>query len=290
MHKFILFFTVIAVLICVSGSAPAIQTDVRISHEARSLQPGEVVLIAVESTQPFKGVYGEAFDRRFPFFSETSDSVWQGLIGIDLGTKPGEYVIQVKGTIAGKPVAYQHTITVLNKEFPVRRLTVDSKFVNPPQESLNRISRESKQVQSIFAKLTPQKLWSGPFIAPVPGPPISAFGKRNILNGQERSPHSGTDFKGAAGTPIKAPNEGVVVLTEDLYFSGNTIIIDHGLGLYSYFAHLSGFASKEGDTVRAGDIVGYVGATGRVTGPHLHWTVRLVQTLVDPLSLIAATQ
>ena len=110
------------------------------------------------------------------------------------------------------------------------------------------------------------------------------------MNGQERSPHSGTDFKGASGTPIKAPNGGSVVLTADLYYSGNTVIIDHGFGLYSYFCHLSRFESQEGDTVGAGDIVGYVGATGRVTGPHLHWTVRLVKTRVDPLSLMAVAK
>lgn len=279
---------ILSVLAYATGTA--LGTELKISHDARSLQPGEVVLVTVESAQPMEDVEGVAFGRRFPFFAEPGNLVWRGLIGIDLRTKPGKYVIQVGCKSGGNALSREYELRVVSKEFPIRRLTVDSKFVNPPKESLDRIARESKRVQSLFEKITPQKLWSGAFIAPVPGPPISAFGKRNIMNGQERSPHSGTDFKGATGTPIKAPNGGRVVLAADLYYSGNTVIIDHGFGLYSYFAHLSRFASKEGDEVTAGDIVGYVGATGRVTGPHLHWTVRLVKTRVDPLSLMAVAQ
>jgi murein DD-endopeptidase MepM/ murein hydrolase activator NlpD len=212
------------------------------------------------------------------------------LIGIDLGTKPGRHVIKVTAVHQGKSIAADYPLAVEEKEFPTRRLTVDSKFVNPPKEVLPRISRESKRVQNIFAAVTPGRLWAGAFQAPVPGPPISAFGKRNIMNGEERSPHTGTDFKGAAGTPIHAPNSGRIVLVADLYYSGNTVIIDHGQGLYSYFAHLSRFSGKEGDEIKTGDIVGYVGQTGRVTGPHLHWTVRLMRTRVDPLSLMAVSK
>ena len=122
----------------------------------------------------------------------------------------------------------------------------------------------------------------------MPDPANSAFGTRSILNGQPRSPHSGADFRSAAGTPIKAPNAGRVVLAGDRYFTGNTVIIDHGLGLFSLFAHLSEVSVKEGDSVQSGEVVGKVGATGRVTGPHLHWSVRLSGARVDPLSLLAA--
>ena len=124
-------------------------------------------------------------------------------------------------------------------------------------------------------------------MAPVSGPPNSSFGKRSILNGQPRSPHSGTDFSGATGASVKAPNSGRVVLVGDLYYSGNTVILDHGLGLYSYFAHLSKALVAEGQMLKQGDILGEIGATGRVTGPHLHWAVRLKRTRVDPLSLLA---
>jgi murein DD-endopeptidase MepM/ murein hydrolase activator NlpD len=179
------------------------------------------------------------------------------------------------------------SIKVIAKKFPARRLTVDEKFVTPPEETLARIEKERERMSTIFASVTPEKFWGGPFQIPVPGKVISAFGKRNFYNGKPRAPHSGADFEGAAGTAIRAPNAGRVVLAEDLYYSGNTIILDHGLGLYSYLAHLSEFFVKGGDQVKTGELIGKVGATGRVTGPHLHWTVRLIATRVDPLSLVS---
>jgi murein DD-endopeptidase MepM/ murein hydrolase activator NlpD len=151
---------------------------------------------------------------------------------------------------------------------------------------LARIQKESETVRAIFDVVSSERYWAGPFGLPVPGPPISEFGKRSVYNGQPRSPHAGTDFAGATGTPVKAPNAGRVVLAASLYYSGNTIILDHGQGLYSYFGHLSAFSAREGDMVAAGDVVGRVGATGLVTGPHLHWSVRLAGTRVDPLSLV----
>jgi len=141
-------------------------------------------------------------------------------------------------------------------------------------------------VNSIFGSTRREKLWNGPFRLPVPGEVISVFGKRSIYNGRPRSPHAGVDFRGAAGTPIHAPNTGVVVLAAGLYFSGNTVIIDHGMGLYSYLGHMSSIAVKEGDHVETGDVVGRVGSTGVATGPHLHWTVRLIRTRIDPLSVV----
>ena len=214
--------------------------------------------------------------------------MWQGLIGIDLETTPDDYSLNLTGsTVAGLPVEATYPLRVLDKEFPTRRLTVQEKFVNPPQEELDRIQRESKRVREIFAALNPERIWHSSFQSPVPGAPTSGFGKRSILNGQPRSPHTGTDFDADEGTPVKSPNTGKVILVSPLYYSGNTVILDHGQGLYSYFAHLSRFAVVEGDRVSPGELVGYVGATGRVTGPHLHWTVRLNGTRIDPLSLIA---
>jgi murein DD-endopeptidase MepM/ murein hydrolase activator NlpD len=162
--------------------------------------------------------------------------------------------------------------------------------VSPPEEELKRIRAESRKVSRIFAEVSKHRYWNGPFLRPVPGEAISSFGKRSIINGQPRSPHTGTDFRAAEGTPVKAPAAGRVMLVQDLYFAGNTVIVDHGLGLYSYFAHLSSFSVTEGQFIEAGEIVGEVGATGRVTGPHLHWTLRLAEARVDPLSLMEALE
>jgi murein DD-endopeptidase MepM/ murein hydrolase activator NlpD len=264
-----------------------------VSHHARSLQPGEVVYLVVSLPERANEVKAKAFEREFIFYPSTSDQseVWEGLVGIDLNARPGNHQIQILGFRNGTRVFQTtHQLEVLPKEFPVRRITVKEKYATPPQSELERIRRESKKVSSIFAKTTPERLWQGTFLRPVPGKANSSFGKRSIVNGKPRSPHSGTDFRAGEGTPVKAPNSGRVVLVQDLFFAGNTVILNHGLGLYSYFAHLSKFDVSEGDLVEKGDVVGEVGSTGRVTGPHLHWTLRLAGARVDPLSLMAVLQ
>jgi murein DD-endopeptidase MepM/ murein hydrolase activator NlpD len=280
-----IFFLVIRVL--VSQEMSAQDKGITFVHRERSLQPGELVLVEAVSSRPLSKLVAEAFDRQFPAFSEKDGLKWVSLIGIDLDTKPGRYEVQLHGTeINGKREASQGVLTVAAKRFPVRELSVDEKYVTPPENVQARIKEERERVNAIFATVTPIRLWSGSFLVPVPGEVISAFGKRSVYNHKPRSPHSGVDFRGAAGTPVRAPNAGRVVLASELYYSGNTIILDHGLGLYSYFGHLSAFNVKAGDTVKSGDIVGKVGATGLVTGPHLHWTVRLVESRIDPISLV----
>jgi murein DD-endopeptidase MepM/ murein hydrolase activator NlpD len=269
------------------AAALALSADMTVAHRARSLQPGEVVMLTMESTRPLHEVRISAFDRAFPCFGTADPLKWSGLIGIDLDTKPGRYVVTVTGLDADeKAVTVEYPVTVEPKTFATRTLTVDQQFVTPPREARARIQKESEKVRAILEAVSPERYWAGPFVLPVPGRPISEFGKRSVYNGQPRSPHSGTDFAGAAGTPIKAPNAGKVALAANLYYSGNTIILDHGQGLYSYFSHMSAFSVREGDPVAAGDVVGKVGATGLVTGPHLHWSVRLAGTRVDPLSLV----
>ncbi len=262
--------------------------EIEVTHRARSLQPGEVVLLKARSHRPLTRLRAAAFEREFPFFEAGDDLDWTGLIGIDLDAKPGFYTVRLHGEDErGEPVTADYTLMVKSKRFPSRELTVDEKFVSPPAEALVRIKKESEEVQAIFSATTTRRYWNGSFRLPVPGPVISEFGKRSVYNGKPRSPHTGTDFRGATGTPIRAPNAGRVVLAAELYYTGNTVIIDHGLGLYSYFGHLSAFAVQDGEMVKTGDIVGKVGATGLVTGPHLHWSVRLALTRVDPMSLIS---
>ncbi len=275
-----------------AGAAGRSETsDPPITHAARSLQPGEVILLTLRSERDLSEAKLQAFSRKFPIFRGDNGEEWHSLVGIDLKTKPGTYTLTVADTeTAAGDLLLEHRLRVRDKSFPTRRLTVDEKFVTPPQEVLERIRRESRRVSGIFATISPERYWKGTFQRPVPGRANSSFGKRSILNGKPRSPHTGTDFTADAGTPVAAPNVGRVVLADDLYYSGNTVILDHGLGLYSYFAHLSEFLVWEGDMVTAGTIVGRVGATGRVTGPHLHWTMKLAGVSVDPLSLMAVLE
>ncbi|MBI4455843.1 MAG: M23 family metallopeptidase [Acidobacteria bacterium] len=279
----------LSVILATHFAFSATVRPLKISHRARSLKPGEVVLMTVRSAMPLKEIEGKLLERAVPFFSSQDGRVWQGLIGIDLDVAPGTYGVELNGTRQdGVSVQAVRRLRVKRKWFSTRRLTVEEKFVTPPAEELERIRQESETVGSIFVKVSPERLWSGTFLRPVSGVATSSFGSRSILNGQLRNPHSGTDFRAREGTPVGAPNMGRVVLAADLYYSGNTVILDHGWGLYSYFAHLSRFAVSEGELISKGSLVGYVGATGRVTGPHLHWSMRLGGARVDPLSLVAA--
>jgi murein DD-endopeptidase MepM/ murein hydrolase activator NlpD len=173
------------------------------------------------------------------------------------------------------------------KTFKTRRLTVDPDFVTPPPSAEARIEADAKLLAQTWTSSAPERLWSAPFTRPVNDPANSAFGTRSIFNGLPRNAHGGADFLSPAGTVIHAPNAGRVLVARDLYYSGNTIVIDHGLGLFSMFAHLSAFEVHEGDRVENRTLLGRVGATGRVTGPHLHWAVRANGARVDPLSLLA---
>jgi len=214
-------------------------------------------------------------------------TLWQALVGIDLDAKPGPVTITFQGLSAGRAVTVTSTLVVKARTFPTTALRVNEMFVNPPAAVLTRIADEAEELARLWTTSAPDRLWSGGFIRPVPGIANGAFGTRRIFNGQPRQPHSGADLLSPAGTPVLAPNDGRVVLARDLYFTGNTVVIDHGLGLFSLFAHFSTISVHTGDTVLGGVPIGLVGATGRVTGPHLHWAMRLGGARVDPLSLLA---
>jgi murein DD-endopeptidase MepM/ murein hydrolase activator NlpD len=253
-----------------------------ITTRARAVAPGEIVIVTIASPANIPKPKVRVFNRDLAAFA-VDDRTWRVLVGIDIDAALGKHVLTVEA--GGERVT--HTLVVAPKTFPTRRLTVDEAFVNPPESAKTRIEEESKLVAAIWAASSADRLWDGPFVRPVPHPANSAFGTRSIFNGQPRSAHGGADFLSPAGTPVKAPNAGKVVLVRNLYYSGNTVIIDHGLDLLSYFAHLSETTVAEGDMVTAGTVVGKVGATGRVTGPHLHWTLRVGGARVDPLALLA---
>jgi murein DD-endopeptidase MepM/ murein hydrolase activator NlpD len=258
----------------------------RISAEAATLQPGSVVLLTITSDDPVPAVRVRAFNRNLAPFSVRDDArTWQVLVGIDLDVKAGTHPVEVDAGTAATRVTYP--LVVKPRRFPTRTLRVDPDLVNPPPEEMERIAREAQQLRRVWDAPPSGRLWAGPFVRPVPDEANSSFGTRSIYNGQARSPHSGTDFLSPTGRPIKAPNAGRVALAGSLYFTGGTVVIDHGLGVFSLFAHLSTVGVREGDMVKTGDVVGEVGATGRVTGPHLHWTVRVGGARVDPLSLLA---
>jgi murein DD-endopeptidase MepM/ murein hydrolase activator NlpD len=264
----------------------AAESPLRVVVPAAPVRPGAVVPVRVVSAAPLESVTARVFGREFRFYPEQAGRVWRGLVGVDLSVEPGRYPLTIQPAGAAPLV---RELVVRPGNFPTRHLTVDDRFVNPSEEARERIRRESEKLDAVWAAASPARLWKG-FVMPVRGEPSSSFGKLSIVNGKPGSRHSGTDFDAAAGEPVHAPAAGRVVLAEDLYYSGNSVILDHGLGLYSALFHLSRIAVRPGDAVEAGAKVGAVGATGRVTGPHLHWSVRLGGARVDPLSLVAAVR
>jgi murein DD-endopeptidase MepM/ murein hydrolase activator NlpD len=177
-------------------------------------------------------------------------------------------------------------IKVVAKKYPTTELKVEDKYVELSTANLARANRESKETEGIYAITTGEMLWDTPFTVPIPGGAGTNFGHRRVFNGEPRAPHAGADLRAKTGTPVHAANRGRVMLAKNLFFTGNTVILDHGLGIYSLYAHLSRIDVKPGDVVKNGQLVGLAGATGRVTGPHLHWGMRVQGARVDPFSLV----
>ena len=212
---------------------------------------------------------------------------WIAVVGIPLSVKPGEQQVSVTDAQGQRKLSFK----VGSKEYAAQRITLkNQRQVEPNPDDLKRIEREmaeqSAANRGYRAGVTPSNLLLD---RPVSGGRLSSpFGLRRFFNGQERNPHSGLDFAVPAGTPIKAPAAGVVVLVGDYFFNGKTVFLDHGQGFVSMFCHMSTIDVKVGDELPRGGLVGKVGATGRATGPHLHWNVSLNDARVDPAIFIGA--
>jgi murein DD-endopeptidase MepM/ murein hydrolase activator NlpD len=279
----------LAILACalvapVAGRAGAPLT---ILASSPSLTLGGVVLLTVRTPAPISALGGVAFGRPVRFWPSENALEWQGFVAADLEIKAGTYTVDLTATdAAGGQTTGKKMVTVRARAFETRRLRVGSAFVDPPATEGERIGSEATRLANLFTQTTP-RAWRGAFQLPVAGTATSSFGRLTLLNGKPRGRHQGADFRAATGTPIHAPNAGRVVMAEDLYFSGNTVVIDHGLGMFSLLAHLSRLDVSVGDELGRGDAVGLSGATGRVTGPHLHWALRLSELSVDPLSVVS---
>ena len=274
------------VLASLLGAAPA--AGIRVELSPSGAVQGTAVAVCVESETPLERVRVRAGGRAVPVFPAVGRTRWQGVMGVDLAAAPGEREVRVRAwTAAGAMAEARAVLEVRRGEFAEERITVDEKYVHLSARDLARHRREKRRLRALFGRVTPEALWSGPFRVPVDVRRGSRFGLRRIVNGEPRSPHSGADLRAPAGTPVHAANRGRVVLAGDLFFSGNTVILDHGGGVYTLYAHLRDMTVAPGRMVEAGEVVGHVGATGRVTGPHLHWGAKVQAARVDPFSLTA---
>lgn len=251
------------------------------------LSPGGVgrlvVTVPADSSAVSATAFGDALH-----LTRVSPDRWEGLIGVDLDQKAGTYpVAVVVRNAAGTVVGTEAALVVTPRRYATRTLTVGGQFVDPTPTELERIRVEAARMAAIYSGVS-ERRWAGPFVAPVSGPATGNFGSRSVFNGQPRAPHAGIDYRGAVGTPVMAPGAGRVALAANLFFTGNTVILDHGAGLFSLYAHLSRMDVVEGQTVTGGAALGLVGATGRVTGPHLHWALRLGRARIDPALALEA--
>ncbi len=275
-----------------AGAAEKVQPcgngiEVRLSSSTAA--PGGVVVVEARGAQPLGSLRAEWKGKPLSFWNGAEEGVQRALLGIDLGQTPGVVALKVAVEGAdGQPQGCRVPVRVKKVDYGVERLRVPWRFVELTAEDEARAKREAQRLHEIFSETTPERLWSGGFRLPVDGVKASGnFGQRRILNGRRRSPHSGEDFPAEEGAPVRAPQRGRVVLAEELFYSGNTVVLDHGLGLYTFYAHLATLNVKASELVEAGALLGTVGSTGRVTGDHLHWAARVNGARVNPLALTA---
>jgi hypothetical protein len=277
-------------VVCFCVAAPAAMPG-RAQSSAITLTPAQVVagspeLIRVDAPTA-TGVDGEWMGRKLEFFQGRDGRAWYALAGVDVEAPVGPSVLKIVVRRAtGSGIDLTRRVEILSAHYSTGRLSVQPKFVSPGAEALAEIEAEAKLKTKIFSLSAAEPLWRGSFRAPVTAQATDSFGTRRMFNGKLASVHKGMDYRAAMGTPVRAGNSGVVVLARPLYYEGNCVIIDHGLGLFTLSMHFSRIDVKEGQRVSAGDQLGLSGATGRVTGPHLHWAVRWQDAYLDPAKLL----
>lgn len=301
-------FSIAALCLAATSFSLAPLANARILHpcvpgvtldlSAPTSRQGSLLLLEVRSRKPLSEVTAEWNSKNVPFWQASAGAAdsdkapatdsREAILGVDLEKAPGTYPVVVHVQTAGsKPETCTLQIPVRAGKFATERLQVGKQFVEPSPEQIQRANEERDKLRAIFDQVTPEKLWDGDFRVPLDGVTTGGnFGKRRVLNGQPGSPHSGVDFPAVTGTPVHAAQSGRVALAQELFFSGNTVVVDHGLGIYTFYGHLSEIDVKVGNELQSGQVLGKVGATGRVTGPHLHWGLTIERARVNGLQLV----
>jgi murein DD-endopeptidase MepM/ murein hydrolase activator NlpD len=272
----ILFFCISAIFIfSIYASADAFQIEV-VPDE---ISPGEAFTIKVTGAKTSR-LPAASLAKKKIYFSSCGEGCFIAIGAVGLKAKPGGYTIKL--SIGGE--RKRLNLVIKRTSFPTLRLTLpkDKVFLSP--DDLARAKREDKRLKSIF-QIVSDRLWEGNFILPLENDISTIFGTKRIINQKIISIHRGVDIKGQEGEEVKASNSGRVVLAEELFFGGNTIILDHGQGIYTIYMHLSKSNVKPEDIILRGDIIGFVGSSGRSTGSHLHFGVKVLDINTNPVSL-----
>lgn len=231
-----------------------------------------------------QSVTGDWLGHTIEFFRKGSD--WYALAGVDVEAPVGPSTLHLTAQTTSGPLDLSRSVTIEEPHYRTGTLSVAPRFTSPNPEEMQQIEAGIEIKKRVFATSANHPLWSGDFRVPVKAEATDSFGTRRTFNGKLASIHKGADFRAHMGTPVHAANSGIVVLARRLYFEGNCVVIDHGLGLYTIYMHFSRIDVKEGQAVKTGELLGMSGATGRVTGPHLHWAVRWQDAYLDPLKLL----
>jgi murein DD-endopeptidase MepM/ murein hydrolase activator NlpD len=257
-----------------------------IDVRARAIAAGEPLRIVVTSRIPLAAIEA-GLDGVPVVLLRDGVERFSGWSLVPLDAVAGDAVLEVHArTGDGTSLAARRVLAIERRSFPEEKLSVAPSYVEPPPEIEERIARERTLLARIYAGRVPFALPEQAFVRPVPGEPTSVFGTRRLFNGKPRDPHPGLDLRAATGTPVRASGPGRVALARDLYYSGQTVLVDHGGGLFTIYAHLSELSVEEGAEAAAGQVIGLSGATGRVTGPHLHWGAKIGERPFDPTALL----
>lgn len=284
------------VAVILGGCAQAAPSDagprpLDVAVRARAIAPGEPLRVVVDSPVALREVRGSFLGEAITFARRgelgAGAERWSGWTMVGLADASGPTQLELLAVTAdGGELAAVRMLEIEPREFPEEHLRVESKYVAPPDDVAQRLARERELTAAVYRTRSEMPRTASSFVAPVDGPPTSVFGLRRVFNGEPRSPHPGLDLRAATGTPVVCSGDGIVVLARDLYYSGNTVIVDHGGGLFTIYAHLSSIEVEEGRTIGAGARLGRSGATGRVTGPHLHWGAKIGDRPFDPRALL----
>ena len=265
---------------------PAIPPEVTL--DPSSVTNGHVIFVKITTRLEAAAIQLLFGDRYIPL-SETpvrDKGHYFALVGIPYYSKQGQAQLTLKWSGTNGSTEQAVPFQIVSGEFRSERLKVQSGKVSPSKADLQRIRQDRKAVKAVYAEGHFNRLWTEPFEKPIKSAITSPFGSKRLFNGKTKSYHSGLDFRAAVGTPIYAANAGIVKLSQDLFYSGNIVIIDHGMGVFTNYAHLSRMDVVPGQFVKRGQQIGLAGATGRVNGPHLHWGAKVNGVTVNPMELI----
>jgi len=276
----------LATVVSLTAAAVDLGPPFTVELASNQLAVGQPGLLLVRPSRPIASLSAALFGRPVPLVP-WADGRFLGLVGVDLDDPVGRAPLTLTYQLEdGETMQVELDLDVVDREYPTDTLRVAPRFVKPGPAARRQIKRERRELEELWREPSPERLWRGTFAQPRQSRVTAEYGTRRVFNGKQRSRHTGVDLDGNGGEPIAAANRGRVLFAGKRYYSGYTVILDHGQGLSTVYFHLQSVSVKAGTTVERGDVVGKLGNTGKVTGPHLHFGVRLSGSYVDPLAFL----